>query len=126
MPTDQELQNFQPKCLQSDGTNVRCPIAITATGFVLPCCWLGSQSAYWPKASGDRPDGSENLYGSENFSEDEKIKSFYDEELHIDNNETIEDIINSDMWQNFMSDLINKPEESSSICFKMCSKVEKK
>ena len=101
--TDQELQNFRPKCLQPDGTNVGRFIAVTATGFVLPCCWL------------DRPDGSQN------FPENKKIKLFFDKELHIDNHETIEDIINSDTWQNFMSDLVNKPEESSAICLKMCS-----
>ena len=126
-PTNQEIQNFRPKCLQPVRTNVTsgavpfrsqpehpwlCYSAgefacihtsITATGFVLPCCWL------------DRPDGSENLL------EDEKIKPFFDKELHIDNNKTIDDIVNSDMWQNFMSDLINKPEESSPFCFKVCS-----
>ena len=101
--TDQELQNFRPKCLRPDGANVGRSIAVTATGFVLPCCWL------------DRPDGSENLL------EDEKIKFFFDKELHIDNNETIEDIVSSDTWQKFMSDLINRPEESAPICLKMCS-----
>ena len=101
--TDQELQNFRPKCLRPDGANVGRSIAVTATGFVLPCCWL------------DRPDGSENLL------EDEKIKPFFDKELHINNNKTIEDIVNSDTWQNFMGDLINRPEMSSPICLKMCS-----
>ena len=101
--TDQELQNFRPKCLHPDGANVGRSVAVTATGFVLPCCWL------------DRPDGSENLL------EDEKIKLFFDKELHKDNNETIEDIVSTDTWQNFMSELINRPEESSPICLKMCS-----
>ena len=130
-PTSQEIQNFQPKCLLPSPPPGSPPaerqgISFTATGFVLPCCWLASSAAFWPKASGERPDGGEGLNGSESFSEDEKIKLFFAKELHIDNNETIENIIGSDTWQNFMSDLVNKPEKSSPLCFERCSKVEKK
>ena len=125
-PTSQQIQNFQPKCLLPNPPPNSPPaerqgISLTATGFVLPCCWLASYAAFWPKASGEMADGSDGLNGSENFSEDEKIKLFFAKELHIDNNETIDDIINSDTWQNFMSDLINKPEESSPLCFIRCS-----
>ena len=119
-PTSQEIQNFRPKCLLPDGTNVAVvpidrqhrvqpefpwPLSITATGFVLPCCWLAS--VYGP-------------HDEEDISKDEKIKPLFDKELHIDN-KTIEDIVNSDTWQNFMSDLVNRPEESSPFCFKRCS-----
>ena len=125
-PTSQQIQNFQPKCLLPNPPPNSPPaerqgISLTAPGFVLPCCWLASYAAFWPKASGEMADGSDGLNGSENFSEDEKIKLFFAKELHIDNNETIDDIINSDTWQNFMSDLINKPEESSPLCFIRCS-----
>ena len=125
-PTSQQIQNFQPKCLLPNPPPNSPPaerqgISLTATGFVLPCCWLASYAAFWPKASGEMADGSDGLNGSENFSEDEKIKLFFAKELHIDNNETIDDIISSDTWQNFMSDLINKPEESSPLCLKRCS-----
>jgi len=97
-PTNQEIQNFQPKCLSEEGINVGRSIAVTATGFVLPCCWL------------DHPD----------TSEEAKVKTLLDPQLHIDNNDTIEDIIESEAWQKFMNDLVNKPEESADICFKMC------
>ena len=125
-PTSQQIQNFQPKCLLPNPPPNSPPaerqgISLTATGFVLPCCWLASYAAFWPKASGEMADGSDGLNGSENFSEDEKIKLFFAKELHIDNNETIDHIISSDTWQNFMSDLINKPEESSPLCLKRCS-----
>lgn len=125
-PTDQEIQNFQPKCLlplppPNSPPAERQGISFTATGFVLPCCYLASYAAFWPKASGESSDGGEGLNGHESFTEDEKIKLFFAKELHIDNNETIDDIINSDTWQNFMSDLINKPEESSPLCFIRCS-----
>ena len=116
-PTNQEIQNFQPKCLLPSGPAAGRPpaerqgVSVTSSGFVLPCCWLASSFG---------PDNEEQLL------EDEKIKSFFDKELHIDNNETIEDIVNSNTWLNFMSDLVNKPEKSSPLCFERCSKVEKK
>ena len=101
-PTSQEIQNFQPKCLGPEGANVGRSIAVTATGFVLPCCWL------------DRPDSFDEIM------EDEKIRPLFDDALHIDNNDTIEDIVSSHSWQKFMRELTEKPEESSYICFEMC------
>ena len=76
-PTDQEIQNFQPKCLRPSGANIGRSIAVTATGFVLPCCWL------------DRPDGSDNLL------EDEKTISLKNIEggfVIIGDNETLSKI----------------------------------
>mgnify|MGYP001159807799 FL=1 len=98
-PIDQEIQNFQPKCLGPEGRNLGRSIAVSATGFVLPCCWL------------DRPSSPM----------DEKVKTLFDKSLHIDNNDTIEDIISAEPWQKFMRELIEKPEESSSICLEMCT-----
>ena len=97
-PTDQEIQNFQPKCLERvlPGRG----IAVSATGFVLPCCWLDQ---------------------AHNTEKDEKIAPLFDDKLHIDNNDTIEDIISSKPWQKFMHDLIEKPEDSSPICFRKCT-----
>ena len=98
-PIDQEIQNFQPKCLGPEGRNIGRSIAVSATGFVLPCCWLGRPSSPM----------------------DEKVKTLFDKSLHIDNNDTIEDIISAEPWQKFMRELIEKPEESSSICLEMCT-----
>ena len=100
-PTDQEIQNFQPKCLGPEGRNLGRSIAVSATGFVLPCCWL------------DKPSSPM----------DEKVKTLFDESLHIDNNDAIEDIIMSDPWQKFMRELVEIPEESSPICLEMCTQV---
>ena len=87
-PTDQEIQNFQPKCLlplppPNSPPAERQGISFTATGFVLPCCYLASYAAFWPKASGESSDGGEGLNGHESFTEDEKIKLFFAKELHI-------------------------------------------
>ena len=97
-PTNQKIKNFQPKCLSKEGRNIGRSGAISATGFVLPCCWL------------DRP----------NKPMDSKVSTLFDEKLHIDNNDTIDDIIKSDPWQKFMRELTTKPEESSPICLEMC------
>ena len=52
---------------------------------------------------------------------DKKVSPLFDKKLHIDNNDTIEDIISAEPWQKFMRELIEKPEESSSICLEMCT-----
>jgi hypothetical protein len=52
---------------------------------------------------------------------DKKVKTLFDDKLHIDSNDTIEDIISAEPWQKFMRDLVEKPEESSPICFEMCT-----
>ncbi len=101
-PTNQKIQNFQPKCLGKEGYRGRS-IAVSATGFVLPCCWL------------DRPDDFDDIM------KDKKVGPLFDKKLHIDNNDTIEDIVSSDPWQKFMRELTEKPEESSPICFQMCT-----
>ena len=92
------LNQFKPKCIHGGRD-----IALSARGYLVPCCWL------------DRPDGSENFY------QDTKVQKFYQKELHLDNNESVESIINSETWQTFLNDLIERPETSSPICLKMCT-----
>tara|TARA_B110000211_G_C13889106_1_gene468701 strand:- start:35 stop:376 length:342 start_codon:yes stop_codon:yes gene_type:complete len=97
--TNQKIQNFQPKCLKPNTDAVGRDIAVSATGFILPCCWL------------DRPDSEI----------DEKVATLFNDKLHIDNNDTIKDIVSSKPWQKFMRELIDKPEKSSPICLEMCT-----
>ena len=47
---------------------------------------------------------------------DQEIQNFQPKCL-----DTIEDIISAEPWQKFMRDLVEKPEESSPICFEMCT-----
>ena len=102
-PTNQEIQNFQPKCLGGKGYKARSiAIAVSATGFVLPCCWLNQ---------------------TYDVNKHEKVRPLFDDKLHIDNNDTIDDIIYSEPWQTFMRDLIEKPEKSAPICFRKCTKT---
>ena len=92
------LNHFKPKCIHGGRD-----IALSARGYLVPCCWL------------DRPDGSENFY------QDTKVQKFYQKELHLDNNKSVDSIIKSETWQTFFNDLIERPETSSPICLKMCT-----
>ncbi|MAD25231.1 MAG: hypothetical protein CMO44_13765 [Verrucomicrobiales bacterium] len=74
-------------------------LAHSAKGFILPCCWC------------DIPEPEK----------DEQIKKLFNKKLHLDNNDTIEDIILSDEWFNFFSTLTDDTSNASSVCKKYCS-----
>ena len=97
--TNQKIQNFQPKCIKPNTDAVGRDIAVSATGFILPCCWL------------DRPDSEI----------DEKAATLFNDKLHIDNNESIEDILMSDTWLEFYDMLEHQPNEAPKHCHKKCS-----
>ena len=103
-PTSQEIQNFQPKCLEPPGANIGRSIAVTATGFVLPCCWL---------------DDPKNDHALEN--------EFHmkDEHLALKNVEKIEDIYGSKEWAHFFDTLINNPSCAMKQCQYKCGNREK-
>ena len=79
-----------PKCLNKK------ELAYTATGYLLPCCWL------------DVPTG---------WSEPQ-IKRLMQKHLLLENNEKVEDIINSKEWKEYFEELKTNP---SLICQKFCS-----
>lgn len=87
-------KELKPKCLKSDRA-----LAFTATGYIVPCCWIDNEQGW----------------------KDETLSKFYDNSLHLDNNKSIEDIVNSETWYKFFSTLINKPENASHSCKKFCS-----
>ena len=74
--------NFKPKCLLTDRD-----LSFSSTGHILPCCWL-------------------NVSMKEN-----QIDKLFSKKLHIDNN-TIQEIVDSDEWKNFFNKLENNPIES--------------
>ena len=75
----------------------------SAKGFILPCCWC------------DIP----------NPENDIEIYKLFKEKLHIDNNDTIEEIVLSDEWISFFSTLVDNPSKASKVCKLYCS-VENK
>lgn len=72
-------------------------ISYNSTGYITPCCWVDNS---------------------------EEFKDFYDESLHIDNNENIEDIFNSNVWQKFYHKLEVQPETAPNICRKQCKDIK--
>jgi hypothetical protein len=73
-------------------------IAYTTDGFLLPCCWCDSLST--------RKD-IENL-------------GFYNEKLKLSNNDSVEDILNSTTFINFIEIIINRPKEAPRCCKDKC------
>lgn len=71
----------------------------SAKGFILPCCWC------------DIPDPKR----------DSQIQKLFNKKLHLDNNDTIEDILLSDEWLNFFSTLTDDTLNASKVCKKYCS-----
>ena len=72
-------------------------VAYAATGYLLPCCWT---------------DGVPDFF------------HFYDESLYIDNNETVEDILNSKTWQEFYHMLENEPDRAPALCKRQCTQLK--
>jgi hypothetical protein len=73
-------------------------IAYTSEGYLLPCCWL------------DIPRLKPEL---ERFG-------LFNEKLRLENNNSVEDIIESDEWQSFMEVVLNDPENAVSQCKRKC------
>ena len=73
-------------------------LTYTAEGYFLPCCFCDHPSV-WP---------------------DMVKHGFYDESLHIDNNETVDDIITSDTWRKWVDLIQHRPEDAPPICHKKC------
>lgn len=72
-------------------------VAYSATGHLVPCCWV---------------------------DQDPDFEHFYDESLYIDNNETVEEILNSKTWQQFYHMLENNPELAPETCKRQCTQVK--
>ena len=91
------INNFMlnPKCHKWRGA------AYISTGHLLPCCWCDT---IHPKAKQQFVD-----------------LGFFYEDLKLENNDTIEDILMSDVWINFHSMLYERPEDAPYVCKKNCS-----
>ena len=85
------MSEFNPKCLHKKD------LGYSVTGHITPCCWT--------TVSWNRP----------------ILENFFTPELHIDNNETVEDILNSKLWNNFFDILKNDPDNVPPFCKECCS-----
>jgi len=83
---------FNPKCLHGRD------LAYSVTGHMTPCCWL-------------------NVSSSETW-----IKDFFSDELHIDNFNSVAEILETKTWVDFFEMLKNEPKRAPLQCKRMCSR----
>lgn len=88
------MKKLNPKCIYTDQQ-----ICLSSTGYFTPCCWF------------DNPSNRTEIW----------IRNFFRKDLHIDNNENIEDIFSSKEWQSFWKMLKKNPENAPPTCKRMCS-----
>jgi len=74
-------------------------LAFTASGHLLPCCYL---------------------YKYHNYKNN--TKNLWDDELRVDRNDDLLDIIESEQWYNFHKELYEHPENACKECHTHCSK----
>tara|TARA_B110000503_G_scaffold99799_1_gene149295 strand:- start:29156 stop:29440 length:285 start_codon:yes stop_codon:yes gene_type:complete len=90
---------IQPKCIivKEDAKEIM-GIAYTSNGYILPCCWLDSKT----------------------LEKELMSKGLLNESLKLSNNNSIEDIITSNSWKNFIEELFLNPENTISKCKIKC------
>lgn len=83
---------LHPKCIDNNK-----PPALSATGYMLPCCWCDTAD----------------FRGFESLMKDH---------LHLDNvNDVRNEIILSEEWDNFFYTLIENPKAAPSVCRRKCA-----
>lgn len=89
---------LKPRCMIKDNNQAVMGIAYCSNGYLLPCCWL---------------DGS--------MSEQELIDlDMYNESLKLENNNSVEEIIRSSQWKNFIRILTEEPQSAPRKCHTKC------
>jgi len=83
---------LKPKCIHA-----RKEFGYSTTGHLTPCCWTNPPTT------------------------EPYLKDLFLDEIHIDNVDSIEDIITSEPWTKFYDILENHPEKAPSVCREYCS-----
>ena len=83
-----------PRCIYEDQE-----ITLSSEGYFTPCCWLDDE-----------------LYRNQ-----PRVNDFFNENLHIENNDNIQDIFDSKEWTEFWDMLLNRPEEAPPVCYEYCA-----
>lgn len=73
-------------------------IAYTADGFLLPCCWCDALST----------------------RKDIEKLGFYDSKLSLKDNKTVDEILYSDVFYNFVKIITHYPEDAPRCCKEKC------
>lgn len=92
---------LKPRCIYNDQNKEVMGIAYCSNGYLLPCCWLdGIQSEVQLTKLG-----------------------LYDNELKLENNNSVDDIVHSTQWKKFIKILIEDPQNAPSKCHEKCKNV---
>ncbi|GEM_PF-3808320 len=73
-------------------------IAYTADGFLLPCCWCDAPSA----------------------RKDIERMNMYEHNLKLENCQSIDEIVESKIWENFVDTILHDPENAPRCCKEKC------
>jgi hypothetical protein len=88
-----KTNTLKPKCLLTNRD-----LSYSVTGHILPCCWVNTS-----------------------FN-DTHIKPLFKDNLHIENNNSVEEILDKDEWKKFIDVLENNSDENlPKVCKKYCS-----
>lgn len=93
MKNDFRKLELKPKCLAGK----QAP-ALTATGYILPCCWLDNREVW----------------------NDPEVKKLF-QTKKISEVENVEEIVNSVEWKNFINLLLTKSEKIPKTCYIKCT-----
>ena len=102
------IKYIKPECMpyfyDADGimtdrtSAVSQHIAYTSDGYMLPCCWCDA-----PSTRGDMI-----------------AAGLYDESLKLSNNTSVENILLSSAWGNFISTMLHDPVAAATCCREKC------
>lgn len=84
---------LEPKCILTNRA-----LAFTATGYLIPCCWLDDHKVWNQKW----------------------IKNFYKKDNHIDNHKTIDTIVEGSDFKEFYKMLIENSDDAPPVCRRHC------
>lgn len=87
-----------PKCL-GQGSDIGSIVNYSSLGYFVPCCWMQDResTAYLD------------------------MIGFFELDLHIDNNDDILKIFNSEPWKKFQDIIENNPSLAPRMCHKQCN-----
>jgi len=87
----EQTNKFVPKCIYGNKD-----LGYSPTGHITPCCWHNQ--------SFDQP----------------YIEDMFSSELHIDNFDCVDDILNTTPWARFFEMLLNNPSDAPIVCYYHC------
>jgi len=90
-------KKWKPRCITENKE-----YAATSDGYLIPCCWC------------------DKVFNEEWTNNDPLLNALFDEELKIENNNSINDIISSFQWIKFTKSVINGPHTASLRCKYFC------